>query len=315
MSKVINVSDKLGKLLLDGWTLSDRTCPVEECRGVPLLRSERGLETWFCPSCEGNGTGEFFFFGGFHTYLTSSTHYSRLSTPPTEDAYVPGSPTFPMPAETEDSIRRRQQSDLASAEIGNRLLRGWAMLADECPGRTCYGIPLVRPPKTGHEKSPRKECVVCGTVYVTEKKAQGLDSLVPVTSSGTKQEESSGGLLVGSNATLKGKEKASGNRDVPVVAPWVADSASPAIGTSYVAPAVPSLSQESKPPPPSAPTEDVLASSWKALGATLSALSQRLLHLSSQPILNPVTISQTVDAIAKTGQALEVISTLRRRQD
>ncbi|KAH8999411.1 hypothetical protein EDB92DRAFT_1790271 [Lactarius akahatsu] len=317
MSKVINVSDNLGKLLLDGWTPSDRTCPVEECRGVPLLRSPegRGLVTWFCPSCEGNGTGEFCFFGGFYTYLTSSTHYSRSSTPPTDDAYVPGSPTFAIPAETEDSIRRRQQSDLASAEIGNRLLRGWAMLADECPRRTCYGIPLVRPPKTGHEKSPRKECVVCGTVYVTEKKAQGLDSLVPVTSSGPRQEESSGALLVGSNATLKGKEKAFGNRDVPVVTPRVAHSASPAIRTSFVAPAVLPLSWESGPPLPSAPTEDVLAGSWKALGATLSALSQRLLLLSSQPILDPVTISQTADAIARTGQALEVISTLRRRQD
>lgn len=330
MSKVINVSDNLGKLLLDGWTPSDRTCPVEECRGVPLLRSPegRGLVTWFCPSCEGNGTVPNPFPGHSESQqpsspsLTSSTHYSRSSTPPTEDAYVPGSPTFAIPAETEDSIRRRQQSDLASAEIGNRLLRGWAMLADECPGRTCYGIPLVRPPKTGHEKSPRKECVVCGTVYVTEKKAQGLDSLVPVTSSGPRQEESSGARLVGSNATLKGKEKASGNRDVPVVAPRVAHSASPAIGTSFVAPAVLPLSRESGPPLPSAvnhafsePTEDVLASSWKALGATLSALSQRLLLLSSQPILDPVTISQTADAIAKTGQALEVISTLRRRQD
>ncbi|KAI9448336.1 hypothetical protein H4582DRAFT_81028 [Lactarius indigo] len=326
MSKVINVSDKLGKLLLDGWTPCDRTCPVEECRGVPLLRSPEGrvLVTWFCPSCEGNGTVPN--PGPSHSEsqqpsspsLTSSTHYSRSSTPPTEDAYVPGSPNFAIPAETEDSIRRRQQSDLASSEIGNRLLRGWAMLADECPGNTCYGIPLVRPPKTGHEKSPRKECVVCGTVYVTENKAQGLHSLVPVTSSGPRQEETSGALLVGPNAALKGKEKASGNRDAPAVA----HSASPAIGTSFVAPAVLPLSRESKLPLPSAanytfsePTEDALTSSWKALGATLSALSQRLLLLSSQPILDPVTISQTADAIARTGQALEVISTLRRRQD
>ena len=86
--------------------------------------------------------------------LTSSTHYSKSSTPPTED--LPSSPTFDMPAETEDSIRRRQQSDAASIEIGRRLLRGWAMLGDECPNSTCYGIPLVRPPKVGQEKDPRK---------------------------------------------------------------------------------------------------------------------------------------------------------------
>lgn len=328
MSKVIvNVSDQLGKLLLDGWTPSDRTCPVEEC---PLLRSPegRGLVAWFCPSCEGNGTVPN--PGPDHSESQqpsspslASSHYSRSSTPPTEDADVPDSPTFAIPAETEDSIRRRQQSDLASAEIGNRLLRGWAMLADECPRSTCHGIPLVRPPKTGQEKNPRKECVVCGTVYVTEKKAQGLNFLVPVTSSGSRQEEipSSGTPLVGSNMTLKGKGKASGICDAPAVA----HSASPTIGTSSVAPTALSLSRESKPPLPSAvnytfsePTstsEDVLASSYKALGATLGVLSQRLLLLSSQPILDPVTISQTADAIARTGQALEVISSLRRRQD
>jgi uncharacterized Zn finger protein (UPF0148 family) len=53
-------------------------------------------------------------------------------------------------------MRRRQQSDAASIEIGKRLLKGWAMLADECPNGGCYGIPLVRPPKVGNEKDPRK---------------------------------------------------------------------------------------------------------------------------------------------------------------
>ena len=90
--------------------------------------------------------------------FASSTHYSRSLTPPTEESHGPGSPTFALPAETEESIRRRQQSDFASAEIGNRLLKGWAMLADECPRSTCHGIPLVRPPKTGRDKDPRKVC-------------------------------------------------------------------------------------------------------------------------------------------------------------
>lgn len=320
MSKVINVSDNWGKLLLDGWSLSDRTCPAKGCHAIPLLRSPEGRDlVWFCPSCESNVLNP----GPSHSEsqqpsspsLGSSTHYSRSSTPPTEDADVPGSPTFAIPAETEESIRRRQQSDLASAEIGRRLLRGWAMLGDECPRSTCYGIPLVRPPKTGQGKDPRKECVVCSTVYV----AQGLDSLVPFTSSGSKQEEkpSSSAPLLGSNVTLKGKEKASENNG-----PAVARFASHSLGTASTAPAVFALS---KPPLPNAvnafsevtPTstsEDVLASSCKALSTTLGALSQRLLFLSGQPILDPVTISQTADAIAKTGQALDVISYLRHKQ-
>lgn len=36
------------------------------------------------------------------------------------------------------------------------MLKGWAMLADECPGSDCYGIPLVRPPKAGGSIDPRK---------------------------------------------------------------------------------------------------------------------------------------------------------------
>jgi hypothetical protein len=37
--------------------------------------------------------------------------------------------------------------------------------------------------------------------------------------------------------------------------------------------------------------------------------------LSCQAILDPVTISQTADAIAKTGQALTVIKKLRHNQE
>jgi hypothetical protein len=89
---------------------------------------------------------------------TVSTHpsVSRASTPPTD---IPSDmdPLLLQPViDTEDILRRRQQSDRASAEIGSRLLKGWAMLADECPGPECYGVPLVRPPKPGGGKDPRK---------------------------------------------------------------------------------------------------------------------------------------------------------------
>ena len=76
MSKVFNVSDDFGKLLLEGWvceqldfltssrshnlkTPSDLTCPAESCRGIPLLRSPDGHNpvTWFCTSCKGDGSG------------------------------------------------------------------------------------------------------------------------------------------------------------------------------------------------------------------------------------------------------------------
>lgn len=69
------------------------------------------------------------------------------------------------------------------------------MLAEECPNERCFGVPLVRPPKPGGEKDPRKvrrsmspntsrlilgqECVICKTVYVTEVDWAGRERLVP----------------------------------------------------------------------------------------------------------------------------------------
>jgi len=67
------------------------------------------------------------------------------------------------------------------------------MLADECLNPECYGVPLVRPPKPGGGKDPRKvgsrsplrmerqfititqECVICGSVYVDEEDLGDLD--------------------------------------------------------------------------------------------------------------------------------------------
>ena len=92
------------------------------------------------------------------------------STPPTDPSFTPGSPSLLLPPETDEVIQRRAQSDQASAEIGRRLLQGWAMLADECPNASCYGVPLVRPPRARDgARSQEKECVICSTVYSVEK--------------------------------------------------------------------------------------------------------------------------------------------------
>ena len=80
---------------------------------------------------------------------------SRASTPPT-DISSPHShdEEFVLPPPTEEMLARRAQSDYASAEIGKRLLQGWAMLADECLNSTCYGVPLLRPPRRLTDLNP-----------------------------------------------------------------------------------------------------------------------------------------------------------------
>lgn len=88
------------------------------------------------------------------SYRTSSP--SRVSTAPTEVSSALSSPTFAVPMNTHEALLRRQQSDAAAAEMSKRLLKGWAMLADECPNGDCYGIPLLRAPRAGGDKDPRK---------------------------------------------------------------------------------------------------------------------------------------------------------------
>lgn len=99
--------------------------------------------------------------------VSSTSHGSRPSTPPTDFSSTLSSPTFAPPVETEDMVRRRQQSDQASTEIGKRLLKGWAMLGEECPNTRCFGVPLVSPPKTGIDKNPRKVCGYPASLVIT----------------------------------------------------------------------------------------------------------------------------------------------------
>jgi len=162
--------------MLKGWVLTDKTCPTAGC-SVPLMRSPAAKSPviHFCASCDGGPDS----IRPPADSSSSSSQISRSSTPPTEVSSTLSSPVFAPPAETEESRRRRQQSDEASAAIGQRLLKGWAMLADECPNERCFGVPLVRPPKPGGEKDPRKECVICKTVYITEVDWAGRERLVP----------------------------------------------------------------------------------------------------------------------------------------
>lgn len=108
---------------------------------------------------------------------TSISHISRSSTPPTDVPSALSSPVFAPPVETQESQHRREQSDRASSEIGKRLLKGWAMLGDECPNTRCYGVPLVRPPKVGGGKDPRKVCDVSNIRLAVFNEPQGVRNL------------------------------------------------------------------------------------------------------------------------------------------
>ncbi|KAF8303423.1 hypothetical protein DL93DRAFT_2090223 [Clavulina sp. PMI_390] len=190
----------LGQYMLQGWILTDDICPTPKCN-TPLMRAPKRLapET-FCATCDGGPIGSStrvkkpetsanvasspslssasasslarsqasLTTPADNTAVASKT-LSRASTPPTEvsEPDPMADDNFVLPPPTEEMLRRRRQSDYASAEIGKKLLAGWAMLGDECPNSSCFGVPLVRPPKriSGVDDAP-KECVVCNKKYV-----------------------------------------------------------------------------------------------------------------------------------------------------
>lgn len=82
------------------------------------------------------------------TFSTSASNTSHISrTPPTDISESFEIDDFVPPPETEQGRCRREQSDRASCEIAQRLLRNWTLLGEDCPNLGCYGIPLLRPPR------------------------------------------------------------------------------------------------------------------------------------------------------------------------
>lgn len=156
--------------------MTDRACDI--C-ATPLMRTPRNQEPVkvICVAC-GEQSEETSTKSNRSSISRESDSQSvaGISTPATDVSGEFTVPEFPIP--TEESLHRRAQSDQASAMIGQRLLQGWAMLADECPRPTCYGVPLVRPPRsTNGELSDKRVCVICGTNNV-ERSVQGF-AVVP----------------------------------------------------------------------------------------------------------------------------------------
>ncbi|RPD61960.1 hypothetical protein L226DRAFT_535337 [Lentinus tigrinus ALCF2SS1-7] len=307
--------------MLKGWVLTDRICP--KCSKVPLMRSppSAAVEVHFCVNCDpAPSTGSSANAASTHpsriaavpkpsapqdvhsiSSTSNSSGMSRSSTPPTEVSRAPESPPLVPIMDTAELMRRRHQSDTASAEIGNRMLRGWAMLADECPNPQCYGIPLVRPPKTGTTIDPRKECVICGIVYVDETDAFGQERLVPM-------------------HPARPSPAATSRAPIPeVVAPTLASTASLEKGKARAYPEKPTQPQvpsarerdlKAATALPHSSTSSALEASARSLEMSLVALSERLNAYTTAPFIDPTPIGQTADAMSKVSQALTQVKQL-----
>jgi uncharacterized Zn finger protein (UPF0148 family) len=298
--------------MIKGWVLTDTTCPSSACRGVPLMRSPNNgsSETYFCVNCNGPQQLSATSTQSNSSSTDSSSTYesnSRPSTPPTELSSALSSPTFAPPIDTEETIRRRQQSDQASAEIGKRLLKGWAMLGEECPNIRCYGVPLVRPPKSGEERDPRKECVICGTVYVTDV-SDGWQRLVPAppaieagSSSGAGNSMSSAPITLDPRDKGKAVMRSTPSQSSPLLP--ASESSKLTINISKP---TRDLANNSECLHASVPSINAVTAHFpaQALKLSLDALSQRLAQIcETANQMDLISIASAADAINKVAQA------------
>ncbi|PPQ69555.1 hypothetical protein CVT26_001557 [Gymnopilus dilepis] len=291
MSTISDISQALGDYMLKGWVLTDQSCPTPGC-SVPLVRSPKGTTpvTTLCVKCRGGSSAATVNPVAPLSDASTDSRHSRSSTPPTEFSDIPGSPTFIPLEESEESRRRRAQSDQASSEIGKKLLQGWAMLGEECPNVSCYGVPLVRPPKAGGEKDPRMECVICGNIYISEVDWAGRTTLVPY-QSGSKQRKKD-----------QGQNALSGVTPAPGSMTTVAE---PQRSVHPTAPCSPSSL-------PSLESSNVaLNEASQALQSSLRALTSRLATLASSSIVDAQSIGTTADAIAKVTTAMVQVQHLQ----
>ncbi|KAJ7591142.1 hypothetical protein C8J56DRAFT_553808 [Mycena floridula] len=224
-----------------------------------------------------------------HTGTSHSTESSTHSTPATEFST---SSSFVLPPETEEMRLRRAQSDLASSEIGNRLLKGWAMLGEECPNPLCYGVPLCRPPKAGGEKDPRKECVVCGEIYLTETDWAGREKLV---------------VMRPPEALVPDKKEKQNAVDLPQPEVPIIVRNAPSVVVPEPRPALPAPQST----PGQKPTDTLLEEARTALEKTITTLSQRLTSVSSHPAFDPVLLGQIAEALGKATYALSQVRALQ----
>ncbi|KAJ3490325.1 hypothetical protein NLI96_g1545 [Meripilus lineatus] len=321
MSTAVDFSAELGEYMLSGWVLTDNVC--SKCGKVPLMRSPSGPILYFCANCDGSpsrasqhGPQPSQSAASSHrtatipsprsgsSYDSSSHGASRPSTPPTE---LYSQLSFDA-EDTEEILRRREQSDHASTEIGKLLLKGWTMLADECPNSQCYGIPLVRPPKG--DKDPRKECVICHGVYVEQVDSNGSSNLVPLENQTSPSSDSQAietinafpsppvNKSTSSIKSIKGKvaeKRPTGHtknhsQATSTPNPSSGHQPGPTLGHSSVA---------------------TLEDSADALEMSLQALTEKLRFLTKGSNIDATYIGQTADAISRVSQALMQVKQLR----
>ncbi|XP_006460027.1 hypothetical protein AGABI2DRAFT_149991 [Agaricus bisporus var. bisporus H97] len=284
MSSIQDAPSALGDYMLSGWILTNRRCSTPGCT-IPLLRSpdRQSPVVHLCVTCNENKTVS---QHDISTSTSSASQITRTSTPATEMSEA--SDVLPPFVETEATRHRREQTDRASVEIGRRLLQGWTMLGDECPNDDCYYVPLVRRPKSAGEEEPKKECVLCGNFFNTERDRAGRERLVQTNPQSSQIASPSTNLRTSTQTAVVGPRS---NPQSHSIVPTSNATAGSLMGT--------------------------LGSSAEVLQLALQNLTSRMTSLvSSSNLTDPLStidesIARTADAVSKVTQSLSQVKQLQ----
>eukprot|EP00903_Cladosiphon_okamuranus_P010348 g9791.t1 len=146
------VSAAISKRLQEGWTLLNEHCPMPSCC-TPLLKNHK--KEIYCAKCE--------------MYCIWADEARSLGIPNDNASAlaVAGDGAVPQQQQQQQQQQQHQASAAsaaaqarhsraaAEAAMGEKLLLGWTMLAQECPTAGCC-FPLMR------DRSKNTTCVACG---------------------------------------------------------------------------------------------------------------------------------------------------------
>jgi len=149
-------SKQMSRRMLQGWTMTSLFCRGKECGSAPLLQHG---STVYCVVCGGTGSGQDGAYGRTADLKNNQNMVDQAVNP--IDAQI------------------RERREIATREIGKRMMVGWTLLGERCNG--CE-IPTM-------ERDGVVECVMCGPMdVVREQQKQVEEEEEPVESEEEKRD-------------------------------------------------------------------------------------------------------------------------------
>ncbi|KAI8800922.1 hypothetical protein BJ742DRAFT_779851 [Cladochytrium replicatum] len=294
---------EMGSMMLKGWVMTNDTCPAPSC-DFPLLRTKDSAR-WVCVVHGEQAVGF------QNSTKAQKSALSKNSVPKAAEADAEAAFNALLAEKTDQQAEWQdiddgeliERSNIAQSEvssrIGQKLLQGWTLLAEECPNCDS-GVPLMRNPTTG-----RDFCVRCDE-YINDSKqkqssSRGSSLVVSFNDSMTITEEKQKEKVKASSSAGK---KHSLDEDSDFEDLMEEESLPPSKVTS------PRLRKDNFSTNPQTEVPAVLSSTIKQIDTTIQALNTRMDVLTS---VIPLGDRNTLDDLRALAGVISVYVDLRNK--